>query len=176
MNLRPTYRDGGVTMTRGFWQRRGWAFLFGFAIVIGLFGIGDVILGMAADEAIAEGVTGLTMAEIEALSGPVATLINLQVRAGGAQLLALGIVWCTILAIPFRRGERWAWYVMWTFPLWSLGVGIHFLFVDLQPDAPTPPPAISGWVFFVLTAALLLVSRRPVRNRDAGLEPLPHEQ
>lgn len=161
-------------MTRGFWQRRGWAFLFALAIVIGLFGVGDIILGMAADEAIAQGVTGMTMAEIEQISGPIATLINLQVRAGGAQLLVLGIVWCTILAIPFRRGERWAWYVMWTFPLWALGVAVHFLFVDLQPGAPVPPPAISGWVFFALTAAILLASRPSmesqarVAGRDRG--------
>ncbi|WP_277210570.1 hypothetical protein [Isoptericola croceus] len=157
-------------MSRGFWQRRSWIFLIVLAAVIVLFGVGDIIFAMDADEAIAQGITGMTVAEIETLSGPVAALINVLVRAGGAQLLVLGIVWCTILAIPFRRGERWAWYVMWTFPLWALGVAVHFLFVDLQPDAPTPPPAISGWVFFALCAAVLLAGRPSV---DADRPDVP---
>jgi hypothetical protein len=70
-------------------------------------------------------------------------------------LIVMSLLWGVVLLVPFRRGKRWAWYTMWTLPLWSLMVAVSFLFVDLQGDVPPPPPAISGWVFFALAAALL---------------------
>jgi hypothetical protein len=145
---------------QGFWGRSSWKFLLGLVLVIGLFGIGDMFRGIDADPAIAVGVTGLTPDEIEATSEQLARLVDLQVRGGGLQLIVISVLWSLILLIPFRRGERWSWYGMWTFPLWAFAVSVSFLFVELQPDVPPPPPAISGWMFFGLTALLLLPSRR----------------
>lgn len=144
----------------GFWRRHGWRFLLGLVIVIGLFGIGDILRGQDADPAIAVGVTGLTPDEMRAESESIARLTDFLVRAGGLQLLMLSVLWAVTLLVPFRRGERWAWYVMWTFPLWALAVSVSFLIIELQPDQPPPPPAISGWVFFSLAALLLLATRR----------------
>lgn len=140
--------------------RHAWKILLGLAVVIGLFGVGDLIFGLEADPAIPVGVAGLTPDEIRQTSEPLARLIDLQVTSGAIQLISISALWGAILALPFRRGERWAWYAMWTFPAWSLSVALIFLSVDLQPDVRPPPPAISGWVFFGLTTLLLLVSRR----------------
>lgn len=137
-----------------------WKILMGLVVVIGLFGVGDLILGLDADPAIPVGVAGLTPDEIRQTSEPLARLIDLQVTSGAIQLISLSALWSAITLLPFRRGERWAWYAMWTFPAWSLSVAVAFLFVDLQPDMPPPPPAISGWVFFGATSLLLLASRR----------------
>jgi len=145
---------------QGFWRRHSWKLLLGVVLIIGVFGIGDVFRGIDADPAIPLGVTGLTPDEIRATSQPLATLIDLQVRSGGLHLAIMSVLWSMILLIPFRRGERWAWYTMWTFPIWALVVSISFLFVELQPDVPLPPPAISGWVLFALTALTLLATRR----------------
>lgn len=145
-------------MKAGFWRRNGWKFLLGLVVVIGLFGIGDLLRGVDADPAIPLAVTGMTVAEMQQASEPLTRMIDLQVRAGGIQLIALGVVWATIVAVPYRRGERWAWYVMLTFPAWALAVAVSFLFVDLQPDVALPPPAISGWVFFAVALALMLAS------------------
>ena len=154
----------------GFFTRHSWQILLGLVLVIGLFGVGDAILGIEADPAIPEAVTGMTPAEIETRSQPLATMIDLQVRSGGLHLILLAMLWAVILWIPFRQGERWAWYAMWTFPLWALAVAVAFLFVDLQPDAGLPPPAISGWVFFVVTSLLLLISKRPI-FASVGVSP-----
>ena len=148
------------TEQQGFWRRNSWKFLLGLVVVIGVFGIGDVFRGIDADPAIPVGVAGLTPDEIRATSQPLARLIDLQVRNGGLHLVVTSVLWSVILLIPFRRGERWAWYTMWTFPLWALVVSVSFLFVELQPDVPLPPPAISGWVLFALTALTLLATRR----------------
>lgn len=145
-------------------MRHGWKFLLGLVLVIGLFGVGDLLRGLDADPAIAEGVVGLSPVEIMESSPDIARLVDLQVRSGGVQLIVIATIWTAILLVPFRRGERWAWWSMWTFPAWSLAVAVMFLFVELQPGQPTPPPAISGWIFFGLTALLLLVTRRGIRR------------
>jgi hypothetical protein len=150
---------------RGFWARQGWKFLLGLVVVIGLFGVGDLIRGLDADPMIPEGVAGLSPAEIRETSPNLARLADLQVRSGGLHLVVMAILWTAILAVPFRRGERWSWWAMWTFPGWSLAVAVTFLFVELQPGAPTPPPAVSGWMFFGLTAVLLLVTRSGFASR-----------
>lgn len=147
-----------MIMRKGFWKRHSWKFLLALTIVIGLFGIGDVFRGLDADPAIPLAVSGLSVDEIRAASAPLARLIDLQVRAGGMHLIVMSLLWGVVLLVPFRRGELWAWYTMWTLPLWSLMVAVSFLFVDLQADVPPPPPAISGWVFFALAAALLWAS------------------
>jgi hypothetical protein len=160
MSERVSGRREAAGGDQGFWMRHGWKFLLGLVIVIGLFGIGDVVRGLDADPAIPEGVAGLSPDEIRATSTPLARLVDLQVRAGGIQLVVISVLWTMIILAPYRHGERWSWYAMWTFPIWSLAVAVSFLFVELQPDVPPPPPAVSGWVFFALTALLLVGSRR----------------
>lgn len=157
--MRTDSRDT-ATSRAGFWVRHGWKFLLALVVVIGLFGIGDLILGLDADPAIPEGVAGMSPDQMRETSTELAHLADLQVRAGGIQLTLVAVLWTTILLIPFRRNEPWAWWAMWSFPAWALAVAVMFLFVELQPDQPIPPPAISGWVFFALTAALLLATRR----------------
>lgn len=149
----------------GFWVRHGWKFLLALVIVIGLFGIGDLISGLDADPAIPQGVTGMTPDQIREASPDLARLAGLQVRSGGMHLILIAVLWSTIMLIPFRRGETWAWWAMWTFPVWTLAGSVIFLFIELQPDQPTPPPAISGWVFFAVTALLLLATRRGIAYR-----------
>ncbi len=145
-------------MVTGFWNRHAWKFLLGLVAVIGLFGIGDVILGLDADPGIPLAVTGMTIDEIRASGGTLTHLTDLLVRAGGVHLMVMSAVWAALILVPFRRGEKWAWYVMWTFPLWAASVAVTFLFVDLQPDTPPAPPAISSWIFLAATAGLLWAS------------------
>lgn len=150
----------------GFWERQGWKLLLGLVVIIGLFGVGDIIRGMDADAAIPKGVSGLSPDEIRETSPELARLADLQVRSGGVHLLVMSILWTVIMLVPFRRGEKWAWSAMWTFPAWSLAAAVMFLFVDLVPGQPTPPPAISGWIFFVLTSLLLLAVRKDFSVSD----------
>ncbi len=147
----------------GFWQRNAWRFLAGLAVIVVLFGLGDLIRGLDADPAIPEGVTGMTIDEIRSATPAVGDLLDLQVRGGGIHLVMIGGLWLALIAIPLRQGERWAWMVLWALPLWGLAVSVMFLFVDRPAGAPIPPPAISGWVFFVAGAALLLRDRPTAR-------------
>ena len=149
----------GAVDRPGFWARHAWRILAGLAAIVFLFGVGDIVFGLDADPAIPEGLTGMTLEEIRSAHDSVAGLLDLQVRSGGLHLLLLGALWLVIILKPLRAGERWAWLAAWTLPLWGLAVSVAFLFVPRPEGAPVPPPAISGWVFFLIGAAVLGVLR-----------------
>ena len=156
-------------MHSAFWIRHGWKFLLFLTVVVGLFGVRDLIFGIDAVQAYLVAVAGLTAEELRATSEPLATLIDVITRLFGLQEILLSLLGVAILLIPFRRGARWAWYAMWTFPLLSLALALSWLMIERQPNAPLPPPAWSGWVFFGLYAALLWASRAAFRgSRDIG--------
>jgi len=139
-------------------QRNAWWGLVGLTVIVGLFGITDVIGGITADPGIPLGITGKTVAELEAESASAYRLLDLNARAGGTFLIVIGILMTTILLIPFRRGERWAWWVMWTLPAWAAAAFVAIFMVGVAQGQAPPPPMISGPIFAVLAAAILLVS------------------
>jgi hypothetical protein len=47
---------------------------------------------------------------------------------------------------------------MWLLPVWAAGVFVLYLVAGVRADQPPPPPMISGPIFAVLGAAILLVS------------------
>lgn len=44
----------------------------------------------------------------------------LEVRLLGTILLGMVVFGLAIILRPFRRGERWAWYVLWYYPVFFL--------------------------------------------------------
>jgi len=156
-------------MPSGFWSRHSWKFLLFLTVVVGLFGVRDLIFGLDAVQVYLLAVAGLTAEEIRATSEPLATLIDIITRLFGLQEILLSLLGVAILLIPFRRGARWAWYAMWTFPLLSAALALSWLMIERQQNAPLPPPAWSGWVFFGLFAVLLWASKGAFRgSQDIG--------
>lgn len=143
-----------------FFQQHGWKMLLIISGIIGLFGIGDMIQGMSADPAIANSMTGVPWEELQRSSPEIANLIDLQVRSGGAQLLTLSILSIIICLTGYRRGERWAWYAFWSYPLYMVLAFTIFLTADRQADFPQPPPLLSAPVFFIICVLVLLLSYR----------------
>lgn len=150
-------------------DRNAWKFLLVPTVIIILFGIGDVARGTDADPAIVEGLTGLTVDEIEAASPEAALVIDAQTRSQGMVLVWFGIVLTAIVWFAYRQRQRWAWWTMWVLPLWALGVSLFFLAQDRPAGASIPPPMVSGFVFFAYAAFWLLVSYRGFDEADEGL-------
>jgi hypothetical protein len=101
----------------GSWFRRhGWWIFF-------LLGIGAVLaapielLGRPPDPPSAEGITGLSLDEIGERVPGIPRFISSISRQLGNFMLTSGVLMAAIAAIPFRKGERWAWWAMWTAPL-----------------------------------------------------------
>lgn len=134
--------------------------LFVSAVIV-LFGVGDVINGQDADPAIANAYIGIDWERVKAETPAHARLIDLHTRAGGGHLIMLGVLSAMIVLGSFRKGERWAWYALWLWPLWTVFVFLLNFLSARQPDYPPPPPMLSAPVFFVvLVLALGLSARR----------------
>jgi hypothetical protein len=139
-------------------QRSAWWGLVGLTVIIGLFGLTDISGGITADPGIPAGITGKTPPELEAESASAYRLLDFVARVGGANLVVIGILMTTILLVPFRRGQRWAWWVMWTLPAWATAASLTIFIYGVAPGEAPPPPMISGIIFAILAAAILVVS------------------
>lgn len=140
-------------------RRRVWWLLVAMAVLIVLFGVGDVLIGAAADPAIAQGLSGLSLAELEAQSAAAYGLFDFFTRTQGLVLVAFGVAMTSILLIPYRQGREWAWWTAWLLPAWSLSVLAMYAVGGVAPDQPPPPPMLSGPLLALIAAAVLLLDR-----------------
>lgn len=143
------------------YERHAWIVLFAVGIIFALFGAGDMVSGVFADPAIAEGITGMTPEELQAADPATFGLLNVQVRTAGAGLMVMGLLAAAIAAKAFRAEERWAWYALWTLPLLNV---LIFVFMYVSVDFETgvlPPPLLSAPIFLAITVVDLLL---PIRR------------
>jgi len=83
----------------------GSALLFIIAIMAMLFGLMFLLFVPVEEELI-----GATVSEIRAFNTNVMDTITMLFQFGGLYLLVYGLSSCFIVLIPYRRGEKWAWY------------------------------------------------------------------
>jgi hypothetical protein len=163
--------------TETFFARHTWKVFLGLSIVVGLFGVGDMLDGgwtfQSGETVTMQRITGMTWEELRAASPEVANLIDLLVRTGGANLVIIGLLSMTVCLTGFRRGERWAWYALWVWPLWMVLIVLQFLNLEKQPASATPVPIISGSFFCVISVLALALpyrkffpKRHPVHERE----------
>lgn len=83
-------------------------------------------------------------------------------RADGVALTGMGLFGVVVTLIPFRRRERWAWLVLWFYPLfWS---------AHLVGQLPPGKDHVHQVVFIVLSLVGLVVPTRAFWGAGA-LEP-----
>ena len=143
-------------------------------VLSGLFailGLGDVLTGIAFEPTTALAITGKTIDQIQAESPAGYTVIDYIYRGGGITLALFASLMTIVLAIPYRRAERWAWGAAWLLPGWAGAVFLLALAHGTAPGQPISAVAWSGVGFAILTAALLLVDLGRFRTVVAG--PIP---
>ena len=147
-----------------FFERHAWKVLLFFGFFMSLIGLPDILVGGSFYQEI-EGtslgaITGMSWKQLEATSPNAAAMIDYKVRLGGIQFLFLGLFSMVIALTGFRRGERWAWYILWLYPLF---LGLHSLIILSAynyPQAGIPVPLVSGPIVLVITALTLALSYR----------------
>ena len=132
-----------------------------------IFGIGDILTGPTADPAITVAVSGMRPADVEAAQPIGYRLYDFATRMGGLNLVLIGLLLTSILVVPYRLGQRWAWATMWLLPAWSLAVPVVFVVFGPAPGTPIPPPAISGPIVAGVVGVTLLVDRGRFVGRRA---------
>jgi hypothetical protein len=151
-------------------ERHAWKVLLGLSAVIALFGLDDITKGgstyATGETALFQGVTGLTWQELQSANPRVANLVDLNVRSGGSTLLSLGLLSALVCLTGLRRGERWAWYAMWIWPLW-LALAVYLTWsAEKVPGAGTPVPVISGTILFLVAVLTLALSSRKYLSKQ----------
>lgn len=162
-------RAGSRTGTAGGrLARHAWKIHFALGFIFLLFGIGDLSMGLAADPTIAESITGMSVADLEAQQPQATHLADFQSRGGGVWILSMSILLMAVAWQPFRRGERWAWWAMWgTFPLATVILLGMSTTVTLEGDS-LPPPFLSAPIFLAAAVlAQLMALPRPLRGLRA---------
>jgi hypothetical protein len=143
-------------------ERNAWWLLLAMAVLSTVFGLGDLVSG-APDNT--QAVTGQTNDELAVQSGHAYRLIEVGVRAGGLQLMLIGALLAAIALFGFRQNLRWAWWAMWSIPIWTASVVVLHLAVGVSPGQVAPPPVFSGAIVTALTIGILLVSRPQFSGR-----------
>lgn len=154
-------RQAAGPESMGWVRRHAWWGLVAVSLLLVLFGLTDIASGAAADVGIPQGLTGKTIEELEAESPAAFLMFDFTSRTQGFSLVIVGILLAVIVLIPFRRGERWAWWTLWALPAWAAAVPIFYLVAGVQPGEPPPPPLVSGPIVAIGCAAILMVTRSP---------------
>ena len=89
-------------------------FVFGFLAVI----TAPILLsGRPPDPPSPEGTTGLTLPEMDTrIPGILGYISSISTQLGNF-MLAMGVLLMGIAAVPYRKGEKWAWYTCWILPV-----------------------------------------------------------
>lgn len=89
-------------------------------------------------------------------------------RADGVALTGFGLFGIVVTLIPFRRGERWAWLLLWFYPV--------FWLVHLLGTLPPGTDHVHQIVFVALSLAGLLVTGRAFWRPDLTTASQPEQR
>lgn len=156
-----------------FFERHAWKVFTGLSLIVVLFGVGDVLSGgltfQTGEHVLFYSLSGTTWDELNATAPGPANLIDYQVRAGGVCLLMTGLLSLSITLTALRRGDRWAWYAMWVWPLGIVLIEAQLLISVRTLGSGIPVPVISGTIFIILSVATLALSyRKYLRKTSPG--------
>lgn len=141
-------------------RRRLWWVLPFLSIVLVVFGVSDVLIGVASDPGIPVAIVGLTPTGLETASAEGYRLADFMVRTQGLAIAAFGMLLTTVLLVPYRDGQRWSWNATFILPAWAIGVPLAYLAFGLAPGAPPSPPMISGPLMAAVSVLALVADRR----------------
>jgi hypothetical protein len=103
---------------------------------------------------------GRTWEQFASQDSEVAYLFSRQLQIIGLQGAGFGLLAAIVSLFPYRRGERWAWYGLWLFPL-TIGAIAARMLVDQYPAG-----YYYGGITVIALAALLIPIRSFLRHRE----------
>lgn len=104
--------------------------------------------------------TGRAWEEFAGSDPEVAAYFSRQLVVLGFLGAGLGLLAVPVAVIPFRRGERWAWYALWLFAI-TVGAVTARMLIDQYP---------AGYYYSGITTVAVVALLIPIRN---FLRPAP---
>ncbi len=108
------------------YEKYAWIALFALGVIMLGYGFTGLLVGWKAVSpdlfAPVKEISGMTWDQIQNTSPSGAKYITAIIGAAGYLGVGFGVFTMAISARPYRKGYRWAWYVMLYIPLISAGV------------------------------------------------------
>ncbi len=155
-----------------FFDRHAWKILLAIILLIGFFGISDMIGGATdlqnGETILMHSLTGKSWDDLRAENPQAAHLLEWKYRADGASLFTIALLGMAICLAGFRRGDRWAWYALWALVIWMLLTVFLTLNAVQYSGYGTPVPVLSGSILCVLWVTCLVVTFRKFFPKREG--------
>jgi hypothetical protein len=123
------------------------------AVVAALTVLSGLYVGLTPTGSQTE-LSGRTWEEFAAADPEVASIYSMDLFLLGITLSAFAILGTILSLIPYRRGERWAWFALWLIPLVHGGIALRML-IDLYS---------AGYVYLGLCIISLIGILIPIRR------------
>lgn len=130
--------------------RYAWVIVLALGLFELAFGLTLLFLGPAGIPNVIEEIRGASWTDVAASSDET-DLIDYLARGWGQANIQVGVALAAIAAVPFRRRERWSWFVAWLLPATLLVTVIRNLAIGV-----TSVVLIDSAEAAVLAAVLLL--------------------
>jgi hypothetical protein len=104
-----------------------WILLLVPALLVALFSIGAVFIGVEENEF--EMSTGVAWTEVEETTPSIASYIVRLERLIGVGYGVVGFTWGAIALRMLRKGQREAWFILWSMPM-VFGAAAAVFFID----------------------------------------------
>lgn len=119
--------DQPVTASQPVHTVRAWTLLFVVSAFLALRGLGEIVLGGAVWSPILEQHMGASWEALTARDPGAATVVNFLAVLSGLFALGFGTACAIVAALGFRRGERSAWWALWTLPAFHVAAVVLVL-------------------------------------------------
>jgi hypothetical protein len=152
-----------ILLEKGY-KKHAWVLLFVVGIM-GAVGTYPFLLGIEPSPQYFKSMTGITWDSFLSGGQGMVPYVRDSLRITGVLFIGMCIFIMAISATSFRKGERWAWYVLWYYPI-MLGWVSWLLYADGGNEWDSLPLHIVLTVMCLL--GLLLPYRKffPVRGRS----------
>ena len=140
------------------YEKHAWILPFAFGVYGVVYAAAFLIYPAppVLDEEAAVNLTGMTWEEIVTGSPGFARYIGYLARGYALELLVVRALGVALAAFPYRKGERWSWYVSWIFPIEFAGATA----TEISAGASSGTVAFELAVVVVYLLGLLLPYRK----------------
>ena len=103
-----------------FYEKYAWVIFTAIGLLIFVGGVPHT-LGNNSSPDIVESFVGMTMSEFKESNQNFYGVYDYYFRGGGWSDMGFGFFVIVISATLYRKGDRWAWYILWSVPVFFLG-------------------------------------------------------
>jgi Na+/alanine symporter len=94
------------------WMKVGWVLVFIVAVVIAINGLALLLTGAETDTQLFQSQTGTSWSAFASSGQGMAAYVEGDLRILGAVTTLLGVTYAMMVYLAFRKGERWALYLL----------------------------------------------------------------